>query len=60
MSGRVTPEQGAAIAQRLADDGRLSLELQNRARGYGYPFRAILEKAAEFIVDKPAPPTSTT
>ncbi len=49
MSGRVTPEQGAAIAQRIYDRGDMPEELYRRARGYGYPFRAILEKAAALV-----------
>lgn len=47
MSGRMTPEQGVRYAQRLADEGELSMELRKRAMGYGYPFRALLEKAAD-------------
>ncbi len=49
MSGRVTPEQGAIIAQRIYDNGDLFRELYQRALGYGYPFRAILEKAAQLV-----------
>lgn len=45
-------EWGAARAQQIADDGDMAWELRQRARGYGQPFRAILEKAAE-LMSKP-------
>ncbi len=49
MSARMTPEQGVAVADLLYENGDLSWELYRRARGYGQPFRAILEKAANLV-----------
>ncbi len=45
----MTRDQGKAVAQTIADSGDMARELQKRAYGYGYPFRAILEKAAELV-----------
>ncbi len=45
----MTPEQGRRLAQRMADEGELSRELQRRAMGYGSPFRDILMKAADLV-----------
>lgn len=46
---RMTAEQGADMATRIYQCGDLSHELTQRAAGYGQPFRAILEKAADIV-----------
>lgn len=42
----ITEETGEFIADQLSDRGDLPGELERRAKGYGQPFKAILEKAA--------------
>jgi hypothetical protein len=51
----MSDEWGARRAQTIADDGDMAWELRQRARGYGQPFRAILEKAATLVVNPVAP-----
>lgn len=45
-------QAGKFAALMIANNGDMSGELRRRARGYGQPFRAILERAAEMIEER--------